>query len=82
MAATSLSADALSEMVWSEIWSPWRLRQREFFNFGMEVLLKLNLAQTRQFFQAFFDLPDYYWQVGLGEIKCSRRRCRYQCQCS
>ena len=42
-----------------------RLRQREFFTFGMDVLMKLDLEETRQFFSAFFNLSDYYWQVGF-----------------
>jgi lycopene beta-cyclase len=40
-----------------------RLRQREFFTFGMDVLMKLDLEETRQFFSAFFNLSDFYWQV-------------------
>ena len=40
-----------------------RLRQREFFTFGMDVLLKLDLNETRQFFSAFFNLSEFYWQV-------------------
>jgi len=40
-----------------------RLRQREFFTFGMDVLMKLDLGETRQFFSAFFNLSDFYWQV-------------------
>lgn len=40
-----------------------RLRQREFFTFGMAVLLKLDLKETRQFFSAFFSLSDFHWRV-------------------
>lgn len=40
---TEAQAEALSAGVWRAIWPPERLRQREFFNFGMEVLLKLDL---------------------------------------
>ncbi len=40
-----------------------RIRQRAFFSFGMDVLLSLNLAETRQFFAAFFALSDHHWQV-------------------
>ena len=40
-----------------------RLRQREFFTFGMDVLLQLDLAQTRAFFSSFFSLSDFHWQV-------------------
>ena len=32
----------------------------------MQVLLKLNLADTRQFFAAFFDLSDHHWQGFLS----------------
>ena len=44
-------------------WLLCRLRQREFFTFGMDVLLQLDLAETRQFFTAFFSLSDFHWQV-------------------
>jgi lycopene beta-cyclase len=40
-----------------------RIRQRAFFTFGMDVLLTLNLTETRQFFTAFFALSDHHWQV-------------------
>ena len=29
----------------------------------MDVILKLELKETREFFAAFFNLSDYYWQV-------------------
>jgi lycopene beta-cyclase len=34
--------------------------------FGMEVLLKLDLYQTREFFSAFFALSDYHWRGFLS----------------
>jgi lycopene beta-cyclase len=34
--------------------------------YGMEVLLKLNLQQTRDFFAAFFALSDYHWKGFLS----------------
>lgn len=43
-----------------------RIRQREFFTFGMEVLLRLDLAETREFFAAFFSLSDFYWHGFLS----------------
>jgi len=43
-----------------------RLRQRAFFTFGMDVLLKLDLAETREFFAAFFALSDFHWQGFLS----------------
>lgn len=36
-------AEEMSAAVWGALWPVQRLRQREFFNFGMEVLLKLDL---------------------------------------
>lgn len=36
-------AEEMSAQVWAALWPVQRLRQREFFNFGMEVLLKLDL---------------------------------------
>ena len=32
----------------------------------LQVLLKLNLPDTRQFFAAFFDLSDHHWQGFLS----------------
>jgi lycopene beta-cyclase len=43
-----------------------RLRQRAFFCFGMDVLLKLNLAETRSFFNAFFSLSPFNWHGFLS----------------
>lgn len=34
--------------------------------FGMEVLLKLDLLRTRQFFSAFFSLSDFHWRGFLS----------------
>lgn len=64
--APSVDLDAASEEIWSTIWPYSRISQREFFNFGMEVLLKLDLAETRDFFAAFFALSDYHWQGFLS----------------
>ncbi|PSC67972.1 Lycopene beta chloroplastic [Micractinium conductrix] len=59
-------ADAMAAAVWRAMWPVQRLRQREFFEFGMEVLLKLDLAETREFFAAFFSLSDYHWHGFLS----------------
>lgn len=57
----SLSAD-----VWKDLWPIERRRQREFFCFGMDVLLSLDLDGTRRFFDAFFDLEPYQWHGFLS----------------
>ncbi|KAF8691350.1 hypothetical protein HU200_040481 [Digitaria exilis] len=61
-----LAGDALSAEVWKQLWPANRRRQREFFCFGMDVLLKLDLEGTRRFFDAFFDLEPHYWHGFLS----------------
>ena len=63
---TGNKATELSREIWATVWPEERLSQREFFNFGMEVLLSLDLANTREFFSAFFSLSDYHWQGFLS----------------
>lgn len=55
-----------SKRMWESIWPVARLQQRAFMNFGMEVILKLDLTQTRQFFSAFFALSDFHWRGFLS----------------
>lgn len=61
-----IAGDALAAEVWKELWPTDRRRQREFFCFGMDVLLKLDLQGTRRFFNAFFDLEPHYWHGFLS----------------
>lgn len=56
----------LSAQVWKDLWPLSRRRQREFFCFGMDILLKLDLEGTRRFFDAFFDLKPHYWHGFLS----------------
>ncbi|EXC00005.1 Lycopene beta cyclase [Morus notabilis] len=62
----SLSGHELSAEVWKDLWPIQRRRQREFFCFGMDILLKLDLQGTRRFFDAFFDLEPHYWHGFLS----------------
>ena len=55
-----------SRRMWESIWPEERLQQRAFLNFGMEVILKLELTETRQFFSAFFALSDFHWRGFLS----------------
>ena len=55
-----------AQYIWASIWPSERLQQREFMTYGMEVLLKLDLGQTRDFFSAFFALSDYHWKGFLS----------------
>ncbi|XP_042485596.1 lycopene beta cyclase, chloroplastic-like [Macadamia integrifolia] len=61
-----LSGDEMSAEVWKDLWPIERRRQREFFCFGMDVLLKLDLQGTRRFFDAFFNLEPHYWHGFLS----------------
>ncbi|CAK9141308.1 unnamed protein product [Ilex paraguariensis] len=64
----------LHKRVWNGLWPIERRCVREFYSFGMETLLKLDLNGTRRFFDAFFDLDPYYWhgflssRLSLGEL--------------
>ncbi|KAF5751709.1 hypothetical protein HS088_TW02G00726 [Tripterygium wilfordii] len=64
----------LHHKVWNGLWPIEKRCTREFYSFGMETLLKLDLSGTRRFFDAFFDLNPYYWQgflssrLSLGEL--------------
>ncbi|KAJ7516993.1 hypothetical protein O6H91_21G023300 [Diphasiastrum complanatum] len=61
-----LAGKEFSAGVWSDLWPLERRKQREFFCFGMDVLLQLDLEGTRRFFSAFFDLEPYHWQGFLS----------------
>lgn len=61
-----LSGNEMSAEVWKNLWPIERRRQREFFCFGMDILLKLDLQGTRRFFDAFFDLEPHYWHGFLS----------------
>eukprot|EP00878_Enallax_costatus_P018860 GHUV01019880.1.p1 GENE.GHUV01019880.1~~GHUV01019880.1.p1 ORF type:complete len:433 (+),score=152.84 GHUV01019880.1:416-1714(+) len=63
---TESEAAAMAAGVWRSAWPVERLRQRAFFCFGMDVLLKLNLEETRNFFNAFFSLSDFHWHGFLS----------------
>jgi lycopene cyclase-like protein len=43
---------------WAVVWNPERTRQMGFYQFGMELLLSLRLADVRCFFSTFYKLPD------------------------
>ncbi|XP_007028557.2 PREDICTED: lycopene beta cyclase, chloroplastic/chromoplastic [Theobroma cacao] len=62
----SFLGNKLSAEVWRDLWPIERRRQREFFCFGMDILLKLDLPATRRFFDAFFDLEPHYWHGFLS----------------
>ncbi|XP_057807004.1 capsanthin/capsorubin synthase, chromoplastic-like [Salvia miltiorrhiza] len=64
----------LYQRAWDGLWPVERRCVREYYNFGMETLLKLDLNGTRRFFDAFFELDPHYWhgflssRLSLGEL--------------
>ncbi|GJT74151.1 capsanthin/capsorubin synthase, chromoplastic-like protein [Tanacetum coccineum] len=56
----------LYHRVWNGLWPLERRLTREYYTFGMETLLKLDLNGTRSFFCAFFDLNPEYWHGFLS----------------
>ncbi|KAG4968608.1 hypothetical protein JHK87_034259 [Glycine soja] len=56
----------LSGKVLNSMWPIENRLVREFYSFGMETLLKVDLNGNRSFFDAFFDLKPYYWQGFLS----------------
>ncbi|OIW21681.1 hypothetical protein TanjilG_07841 [Lupinus angustifolius] len=56
----------LHHKVWNSLWTSERRLNREFYTFGMETLLKLDLNGSRSFFDAFFDLKPHYWKGFLS----------------
>lgn len=63
---TSSSPCEASKMVWQALWTPEKRRQASFHVFGMELLCRLNLQSTSDFFTTFFALPPFFWRGFLG----------------
>lgn len=61
-----LEARRVSERVWRMMWGVDLRRQRDFLEFGAELLGKLDMNDSRQFFDAFFALPEELWSRFLG----------------
>ncbi|CAK9322252.1 unnamed protein product [Citrullus colocynthis] len=57
---------ALQGRVWEGVWPMEKRNVREFYCFGMESLVRLDLDGLRRFFDAFFDLEPYYWEGFLS----------------
>lgn len=60
------TADQVSHRIWDRLWNIGRRRQRDFFNFGGEYISKIDLHTTRDFFSAFFRLPQDQWSDFLS----------------
>ncbi|HVM14070.1 MAG TPA: lycopene cyclase family protein [Egibacteraceae bacterium] len=51
---------------WRAVWPDDLLRQRALHLLGLEALLRFDPRSTRQFFRAFFDLPEHRWSGFLS----------------
>lgn len=60
------SVDTVSARVWEHVWSLRERRQRDFLNFGAELLGGLGAEASRGFFDAFFRLPEPLWRDFLS----------------
>lgn len=56
----------VSREVWDATWSLSLRRERDFLNFGAELLSELTMDESRRFFDAFFALPPRLWTGFLG----------------
>ncbi|KFM29055.1 Lycopene epsilon cyclase, chloroplastic [Auxenochlorella protothecoides] len=68
-AAALGSADSqrsVASRVWDALWSQERRKQAAFHIFGMELLCKMGVEPTAQFFTTFFSLPTRQWRGFLG----------------
>ncbi|GAB0493335.1 hypothetical protein MMPV_004615 [Pyropia vietnamensis] len=54
-------ADAVAAAAWAHLWSESRIRERDFLLFGADLLAGLDLRAMKEFFAAFFRLPQPLW---------------------
>lgn len=74
-ALADAAADALgragpehaARAAWGSLWPADRRRRHALFSFGMEALLGLDASGMREFFGAFFRLPEDDWAGYLGD---------------
>lgn len=61
-----LTPTEVGHQVWERTWSLEMRRQRDFLQFGAELLGKLNMDESCRFFEAFFALPQSLWAKFLA----------------
>lgn len=57
---------AAADVAWEALWSDEDRRQASFHVFGMELLCRLNVKETTDFFSTFFALPKRQWEGFLA----------------
>lgn len=67
LGASGSSPASTAAAAWATLWPPEVQRRRALFSFGMELLLRLDGAQTRDFFHEFFRMPEPDWRGYLSD---------------
>jgi lycopene beta-cyclase len=52
---------ALARVGWSAVWPAARLRNHYLYLFGLQNVVRFDVAQTQAFFRTFFELPHAQW---------------------
>lgn len=60
------TAEEAKFALWDAVWPTDAIRCHELYRFGLEVVLRMSPDETREFFAAFFDLPEEAWQGYLS----------------
>jgi len=63
---------SLAALGWDAAWPPSHRRARMLHQVGLEVVLGLDLGETRSFFEAFFSLPQRRWHDYLSPEATAR----------
>ncbi|HYW07522.1 MAG TPA: lycopene cyclase family protein, partial [Longimicrobium sp.] len=69
---TGATPESATAAAWSALWPADRKRRFALFRFGMEILMGMNAAETRGFFEAFFALPERDWRGYFGDTLPAR----------
>jgi len=72
LSAPGATPESATAAAWEAVWPADRRRRFALFRFGMEQLLRMDGAATREFFDAFFALPDADWRGYLGDRLTAR----------
>jgi lycopene beta-cyclase len=64
--ARRAGAPAVVQAAGSAVWPAWRRRARHLELYGLEALLRLRAGETREFFDAFTELPPERWHGYLA----------------
>ena len=72
LGAPGATPESAASAAWEALWPADRRRRFALFRFGMEQLLRMDGAATREFFDAFFALPEADWRGYLGDTLTAR----------